>query len=178
MRISMRISAWYLKITMIVNMTIQNPTISLCSNYLGMQSQSGHQVIPSHQHLENELWQLHHLVSRHNPYIRAAGRCILPLRTRMNASLRHWHPRRYQIKHLNHWIGPLMSIFSGGMNQKKPVSNWSHGKLEICGNMSNLLTMWHASLSVQNTMRRQLIQPFRRWSWNVWSLLLSHMQCL
>jgi len=58
----------------------------------------------------------------------------------MNVSLRRWHPRRYPIKRLKDGIRPLMDIFTRGRIQTKLVSNWLHGMLEICGDMSPLLT--------------------------------------
>jgi len=54
----MMISAGYPTITMIVEMAIQNPTTSLFGDHPAEQWASGHQNIPSHQHLENESWQL------------------------------------------------------------------------------------------------------------------------
>jgi len=88
----------------------------------------------------------------------------------MNVSLHHWHLRWYWIKHLNDWIPPLMYIFSRRRIQMKPVSDWLHGKLEICGNISPLLTMWQPSSSAQNTMPRQLIPAFCQFSWHRRSL--------
>lgn len=58
MRISMTISGWYPTITMMVEMNIQNPTTSLFADHTRMQWSSGHQKIPSRQHLENMSWQL------------------------------------------------------------------------------------------------------------------------
>jgi len=43
---------------MIVEMTFQNPTMSLFGDHPRKQWASGHQKIPSHQQLENELQQL------------------------------------------------------------------------------------------------------------------------
>jgi len=54
----MTISVKYLTITMIVEMTFQNPTRSLFGDHPGKQWASGHQKIPSRQHLENKSQQL------------------------------------------------------------------------------------------------------------------------
>jgi len=153
-RISMTISGRYPTITINIEMTIQNLTMSLFGDHPGKQWASGHQQIPSRQHLENQSRQLNLVLRRPNPYILSVGRSILSRRRRKNASLRRWHPRRYPIKRLNDWIRPLMYTFTRGRIQTKPVSNWLHGKLEICGDMSPLLTRWQASLPVQNSTRR------------------------
>jgi len=151
-------------------MTFRNPTTSLVGDHPGRQWASGHQMIPLRQHLENESQQLNYLLRRRSPYILSVGRSILSRRRRMNPSLRQWHPRRYPIKCLNDWIRPLMYIFTRGRIQTKPVSNWLHGKPEICGNMSPLLTTWQASSSAQYTTPRQPFQAFWRSSWHMRSL--------
>jgi len=169
-RILMTISAWYLTIPMIVEMTIQNPSTSLFGDHAGKQWAGGHQKIPSHQHLENELRKINHLLRQHNLYIGSVGRSISFRRRRMNVSLHRWHPRRYPIMLLNDCIRLLMYILTRGMIQMKPVSNWLHGQLQLCGDMSLLLSTWQASSSAQITMPRQPFPEFRRWSWHVWSL--------
>jgi len=143
---------------------------SLFGNHPGNQCTSGYQNIPSHQHLENELQQLNQLLCQLEPYILSIGRCILSWKRRINTSLHCWHLRRYWIKCFNDWIRLPMYIFTRGRIQTKPVSNWLYGKLEICGDMSPLLTTWQASLLAQNTMPRQLFQAFRRWSPHMSSL--------
>jgi len=51
---------------MIVEMTFQNLMMSLFGDHPGKQWASGHQKIPSHQHLENESQQLNLLLRRRN----------------------------------------------------------------------------------------------------------------
>jgi len=58
----------------------------------------------------------------------------------MNLSVCRWHPGRYPIKRLKDSIRLLMYTFTKGWIQTKPVSNGLHGMLEICGDMSPLLT--------------------------------------
>jgi len=157
-------------ITMIVEMTFHNPTTSLFGDHARKQWANGHLNITSRQHLENESQQHDQLRRRRNHYILSIGRSKLSRRRRMNASLRRWQPRTCPIKRLNDWIRPLINRFTRGRIQTKPVSNWLHGKREICGDMSPLLTTWHASSSAQNTTPRQPFLAFQRWSWHVWSL--------
>jgi len=71
-----------------------------------------------------------------------------------------------------------MYISSRWRIQTKPMSNWLHGKLEICGDISPLLMMWQALTLMQNWMPWQPFHAFWRWSWHVWSLQLSIMQWL
>ena len=97
----MTFSARYLTMTMIVEMTVQNLTTSLFSDHPGKQWVSGHQKIPSCQHLEMELQQLIEVLRQHNPYILSIGRAILSRRRRMNGSVHRWHPRWYPMQHLN-----------------------------------------------------------------------------
>jgi len=146
----MTISTWFLTLTMIFAMSIQNPMTILFGDHPGKNWASGHQKIPSPQHLENGWRQLNWHLHRRSPYNLSVRWSILSRRRRMNESLRHWHRRRYPMKRLNDWIQPLMYIFSRGRIQTKPVSNWLHGTLEICGDISTLLTMWQASSSAQN----------------------------
>jgi len=80
--------------------------------------------------------------------------------------------------HRNDWIRPLMYIFTSRRIQMTQVSNWLHGKLEICGNMRPLLKTWQLSSLAQNTTARQLIEGLWWWSSHVWSLYLSSMWCL
>jgi len=54
----MMISAQYPTISIIVEMTLQNPTTSLLGDHSGKKWASGDQIIPSRQHLENESQQL------------------------------------------------------------------------------------------------------------------------
>jgi len=54
-RIPMTISAGYQTVTMIIARIIQNSMMSLFGHHPGKQWASGHQMIPSHQHLENKL---------------------------------------------------------------------------------------------------------------------------
>jgi len=169
-RISITISAWYPTDSKHIKMTIWNPMMSLVGNHPGKQRASGHEHSASHQHFKNELWPLNQLQSRCNPYIPSISRSILCQRRWTNVSLRRWHPRRYSIKRLYNWIHPLMSIFTRARTEINVVSNWLHGKLKICGNMSTVVTMWQASSSEQNTMPWQLFQAFWQWSWHMWSL--------
>jgi len=174
----MAISARFPTISMIVQMTFQNPTTSIFRNHLGKQWASHQEEIPSLQHLEHESQQLHLLLCRRNPYCLSVGRSILSRRRWMNGSLRRWHPRRYPIKRLNDWIHLLVYILTRGRIQTKPVSNGLHGKLEICGDMGPLLSTWQASSSAQNTTPRKPFQAFWWWTWHMWILYLSIMQCL
>jgi len=139
-RILMTISSPSLTITMIVEMTIQNLMTNLFGEHPRMQWASRHQMIPSRQHLENELRQLNQLPCQHYHYIRSMGRSILSQKRRMISGLCHWHPRRHSIKCFNNCIRPSLYIFTRGRIQTKPVSNWLHGQQEICGDMSPLLT--------------------------------------
>jgi len=148
MRISMTITTQYSTISMIVKMTIQHPMMSLFGDHPGEQYASGHQKILSHQLFENQLRQLNYLLHWSNPYILSVGSSVLSRRRRINAGPHRWHPRRYLIKCLNDWICLLMSIFTRGRIQTKPVSIWLHGQLEIQCNMSPWLTMCQASSSV------------------------------
>jgi len=150
-RMSITISARHLRISMIIEITIRHSMMSLFGDHRGRHWASGHQVIPSCQHLENESQQLNSLLHWCNVYILNFGRSILGWRRMINASLYCWHPRRYGIKHLNDWIRLLMYIFTIGWIQTKAVRNWLHGKLKPCGNMNRLLTTWQALSSVQNT---------------------------
>jgi len=59
----------------------------------------------------------------------------------MNVSLHCWHARRYPRIHLNGYVHPLIEIFTYRSRETKPVSNWLHGKVESCRNMSPLLKM-------------------------------------
>jgi len=170
MRISMTISAQYPTIRMIVRMTVQNMMTSLFSDHPGKQWASGHQDITSSDHLENGSRQLSWVLHRFNLYILSIGRSIFSPRRRMNSSLRHRHPTWYPIECLNDWVRPLMFTFPRRRIQMTHVSNWLHGKLEICGDMSPVLERWQASSSAQNTTPGLPIQAFRRWSWHMWSL--------
>jgi len=143
-RFSIMISARHLVITIIITMTIQNLMTSLLGHHPGKQLASGYQEISSHQHLDNKWGQLNSLLCRCNPYILSVGRSVLSQGRRINTSLRCWYPGRYLIQCLNEWICPLKYIFTRGRIQNKPVSNWLHGKLEICEDMSPLLTTWQA----------------------------------
>jgi len=96
----------------------------------------------------------------------------------MNTSLHHWHRRSYSIECLNSWICPPMYILTRERIQTKPASNWLHGRLEICGDMRPLLTVWQPLTSAQNTNTWQLCQAFRQWSWEVSSLYMRSMWCL
>ena len=140
-RISMTISARYPTITMLVEKTIPDPMMGLFGDHSGKQSASGHRTIPLHQHMENKSRLLNYLLHWRDLYLVSIGRFILSRRCRMNASLRSWHPSRYSVKRLNNWILLVMYILTKGWIEMKPVSNWFHGKLEICGNMSPLLTV-------------------------------------
>jgi len=155
---------------MIIMMTIQNLMTSLSSDHWGKQWASGHQAIPSRQHLQNKSWQLNQLLCRSNHYMISIDRSICSRRRRMKAHLGHRQQRRYLIKPLNDCFCPRMYIFTEGRIQMNPVSNWLHGKLEICGDMSTLLTTWQAPSLVQNDIPSRLCQVFRRWSWHMWSL--------
>jgi len=155
---------------MIIGKRIYNPITSLFGDHPSKQLVSGHQKIPPRQHLENESQQLNLLLRRRNPYILSGGRSILFSRRRINKHLRRCTPRRYLIRRLNDWICPQMYIFIWGRIQMKPVSNWLHGKLEICGHVGPLLMTWQASSSVQKTTPWQPLLAFRRWSWHMWSL--------
>jgi hypothetical protein len=77
-----------------------------------------------------------------------------PERRLMNMSLGCWHWRWYLIPRWDNWISPLRYIFSRGRIPMKPVSNWWHGKLEICIDMSPILSVWQASSSARNTTPR------------------------
>jgi len=140
MRISIMISTQYPTITMIIEMTIHYPTTSVFGDHPRMQWASAHQKIPSRQHLENESRQLNQLLPRRNPHVLQVKRSIFSRRRRMNVSLHRWHPSRYPIMRLNDSIRQLMYIFTRGRIQTKPVSNWLYRNLEICGDMSPLLT--------------------------------------
>jgi len=159
-------------------MTFQNPISSLFRDHPGMQCASGHQNISSCQHLENEWQKQNELVRRRNPYILSCRRFILSRRRRMNISLPRCHPSWYLCKRLNDWIHPVTHTLSRARIHKKLVSNWFHGKLAIGGDMSPLLMMWQALSSAQNSTPRQPFQAFRRWLWNMWSLVLSIIRCL
>jgi hypothetical protein len=54
----MTISARYLTISILVAMTIQNPTTILFGDHPGKQWRTSRQKIPSRQHLENKAQQL------------------------------------------------------------------------------------------------------------------------
>jgi len=178
MRNSMMIPARCMTIRMIFTITIQNPMMSLFSDHPGTHWVCGHQMIPSRQHFESKLGQLNPLLPRCNPNILSIGRVVLSWSWTMNGSLRCWHPRRYLITRFNDWIHLLVYIVTRGRIHTKPVSDWSHGKHEICGDMSPLLTSWQDSSLVPNRPTGQLFQAYWRWSWPVRSLSLSIPWCL
>jgi len=163
---------------MIIKITSQNQMTSLFDDHPGKQWARGLQKIPSHRCLENKLQQLEWLLLQHNIYILSVGSSILSQRRIMNHSLCHWQPGRYSIKHLNNWIHLLISILSRWRIQMKPVRNSLHGTLQICGDVSTLLTTWQAASSTQDTMPRQFFHVFQRWSCHMLGLLLSIMQYL
>jgi len=146
---------------------MQNPTTSLFGDYPGKQWACSQERIPSRQHFEKELRQLNSQLHRRNLYMLSVRRSTMSRRRRMKPSLRRRHPGRNLIQGLNDSIRLQMYIFTRGKIQTKLVSNWLHGKLEICGDMSSLLTMPQDSSSVQNSTPRQPFQAFRRWSWHV-----------
>jgi len=160
----MTFSERYLTIPTIVEMTNQNQMTSLFGDHPGQLWASGHEMIPSRQHLENKSRQHNSILCQRTPCILSIGRSISFRRRSMNGSPWCWHPRWYPIKRLKGWILPLMCILTRGTIQTKLVSNWLHGKLEIYGDMSPLLTTWHASSSVQNRTPRQPFQAIRQWS--------------
>jgi len=156
MRILVTITARYPPISMMIKMTIQSPMTSFYGDYPGKQWAIGHQQIPSRQYIETESWQLHHLLGEHSQFHRSVRRSIWSSRRRMNGILRCRHPRRYSIERLNNCIRSLMCIFTRGRIQTKLVSDWLHGKLEICGDMSPSLTTWQASFSAEIETPRHL----------------------
>jgi len=162
----MTISAGYPSITIIVTMTIENLIMRLFGHHQGKQWASGNQKIPSHQHLEKELGQLNYVLRWRYAFILLIEMSISSQWRGMNVCLCLRRPRRYVITCLHDWIRPLMSIFPRGRFQMEAVSNWSHRKLEIYGDMSHWLNLWQASLLVQNSMPRQLVHEFRRYSWH------------
>jgi len=150
------ISTWYPTITMIIEMTIQYLTAIHICDHPGKRWASDYQKIPSRQQLEPKSRQVDLILDRRYPNILRIGRSMLSQSRRMNASLSGWHARRYPITRLNDWIRLLMYIFHRGRIQTKLVSNWLHWKLEICGDISPLLTTQQASSSPQNTTPRPL----------------------
>jgi len=101
-KISMMMSAWYLTISMIVMMTIQNPTTSLFCDHPAKQWATGHRKCCSRQHLLHESRELNQFPCRCNHFILSIRRSILSGRRMINTSLRRWHARKYPIKHLNY----------------------------------------------------------------------------
>jgi hypothetical protein len=160
----MTMTVRYPTIIMIVEMTIQNPTMSLFGHHPWKQWASSNQNIPSSQHLETRSPHLNLLLRQRDTYILSVRRTILSWKRRMNSTWHHWHPRSYLIKRLNDWIRPLMYTFTRGRIQAKPVSNCLHEKLDISVDMSPLVVMWQASSLAQNTTPRQHFQVFRWWS--------------
>ena len=92
--ISMPMSAWYLWVTMIVEMTILNQVMSLSSNHPTESLASGHQKSLVCQHFKNEWRQLDWLLCRGNRYIKRGGWSILTRRRRKKESLLCCHPTR------------------------------------------------------------------------------------
>jgi len=168
--ILMTITVWYRTMTMIVAITIQNQNTSLYYDHPRKQWASGHQMFPPRQHLVHESWQLNQFLQQQNPYILIVGRYILSRRRRIKASLSRWDLRKYWIKCANDGIRPRMNKFTGEMIEVRAVSNWSHGKMEIWGDMSPLLKTWQASSSVQNALHTELSQVLQPWSWHMRSL--------
>jgi len=165
--ISMGISAPYPTNTMIIEMTLHNPMRNLFGDHSWKQAATGEEMIPSCQHLEDESRQLNQVLLRWDSYILTVGRSGYSWKRRMNVIPHSCHPRRYSIKCVNNWIRQQMTIFIRGTIQTKPVSNWAHGTLEMCGDLNPLLTTWQASLAAQNTMPSPLFQEFWRWSWHM-----------
>jgi len=76
-KISMIISARYLTIPIIMELTINTPTTSRFGGNRGNQLVSVHETIPSGQHLENKSRQLNQLLTGHNPLVLSIRKSIL-----------------------------------------------------------------------------------------------------
>jgi len=128
--------------------------------------------------MENELRRPNKFQPWRHLYIMSVMKSTFPRRKMITSRICCWDATRYPIEHWNNSICPLLSTFTRGRIETKPVSNCLHAKLEICGDMSPLFTTWLTSSLTHNTPPRQLLQMFCRWSLYVWSLSLSIMRGL
>jgi len=127
--ISLMISVPYQTISLVIKITIPNPMPSIFADHLEQQWASGHQMIPSCQHLENKSHRLNQLLHQCYPYIMSVGRSILSWR-----------------RGIEHETAPLVSkkVFDSAFRQlNSPVDVYIYKRKEL-KEASDQLVEWIA----------------------------------